>query len=219
MGKPIIKKENCVEMLDARFIRVYDLQYKEGKHYYDATRRDVNNLVAIKTDEEFKNMTADAVSCVVIINIKGQQPLLYLCNEYRYPTGQFLLSVPAGLIDKQDLGREDVLECTAIREIYEETGIKFDETTDTVRVVNPCLFSTPGLTDESNALVQVVINRDELPEMSFDHAEGSEMFEGKQLLTKEDAYRVIKNGRDDRGIFYSVYTWMGLVHFVTDMWK
>ena len=41
---------------------------------------------------------------------------------------------------------------------------------DTVSVINPCLFSTPGMTDESNALVKIVLNRDSLNGMSQDGA-------------------------------------------------
>ena len=46
--------------------------------------------------------------------------------------------------------------------------------TDELEVINPCLFSTPGMTDESNALVKIVLNRDTLTGMSQDGAEGSE---------------------------------------------
>ena len=66
MEKPVIKKENVVSKFDGRFVRVYDLQYAPGKHYYDATRRDIDHLVAIKSDEEFKGMLPDAVICALI---------------------------------------------------------------------------------------------------------------------------------------------------------
>ena len=67
-----------------------------------------------------------------------------LSYEFRYPAGQYLLSVPAGLIDEEDREKPDVLVSTAIREIREETGLEVRDT-DTVRVVNPLVFSTPGL--------------------------------------------------------------------------
>ena len=62
---------------------------------------------------------------------------------------------------------------TAKRELREETGIEVLDT-DELEVINPCLFSTPGMTDESNALVKIVLNRDTLTGMSQDGAEGSE---------------------------------------------
>ena len=67
-----IKKEQVVPLLETKFIKVYDLQYAPGKHYYDATRRDLQNLTAIKTDREVKAMLPDAVSCVVVIKEKNQ---------------------------------------------------------------------------------------------------------------------------------------------------
>ena len=97
-NRPIIKKEQVETVYDSRFIKVFDLQYEPGKHYFDATRRAKDNLAAVKSDEEFRQMLPDAVSCVVILKIRGQEPRLCLSREYRYPAGQFLLSVPAGLL-------------------------------------------------------------------------------------------------------------------------
>ena len=53
-------------------------------------------------------MLPDAVSCVVIWNPSdddeksGHEPCLLMNREFRYPTGQYLLSVPAGLIEPED---------------------------------------------------------------------------------------------------------------------
>ena len=38
---------------------MFDLQYGEGRHYYNATRRDEKDLVAAKSTEEFKKMLPD----------------------------------------------------------------------------------------------------------------------------------------------------------------
>ena len=58
-------------LFESKFIKVFDLQYQEGRHYYNATRRDEEDLVAAKSTEEFKKMLPDAVSCVVIWNPSG----------------------------------------------------------------------------------------------------------------------------------------------------
>ena len=141
-------------LFESKFIKVFDLQYREGRHYYNATRRDEEDLVAAKSTEEFKKMLPDAVSCVVIWNPSGDdeksghEPCLLMNREFRYPIGQYLLSVPAGLIDPEDCtGDNDntaPLIKTAMRELHEETGLKVTEK-DTVSVINPCLFSTPGM--------------------------------------------------------------------------
>ena len=169
-----------------------------------------DDLVAAKTTEEFKKMRADAVTCIVVLNIKDSEPKLLLSHEFRYPTGQFLLSPPAGLIDKEDAD----LITTATRELKEETGIVLGDS-DTARVISPLLFSTPGMTDESNALVLLSINRDTLPELITDGAVGSECFNGFSLLTKEEARQILNRGTDSDGIYYSVYTWAALMYFVT----
>ena len=124
--RPEIKRENVKTLFESPYLRVADLQYAPGKHYYDATRRDMENLTAIKSDQEFEAMLADAVSCFVILDGEGEEPKLLLSYEFRYPAGQYLLSVPAGLIDEEDRERPDVLVSTAIREIREETGLEVE---------------------------------------------------------------------------------------------
>lgn len=215
-------------LFESKFIKVFDLQYQEGRHYYNATRRDEEDLVAAKSTEEFKKMLPDSVSCVVIWNPSGDdeksghEPCLLMNREFRYPTGQYLLSVPAGLIDPEDCtGDNDntaPLIKTAMRELHEETGLKVIEK-DTVSVINPCLFSTPGMTDESNALVKIVLNRDSLNGMSQEGAVGGELFDGFDLLTKAQAKKILEDGVDEHGIYYSVYTWAALTYFVADLWR
>lgn len=215
--KPEIKKENVKPLFESRFIKVFDLQYEEGKHYFDATRRSVDNLMAVKTDEEFKQALPDAVTCVVILNIQGEEPKLLLDYEYRYPAGQFLLSPPAGLLDPEDAACAEPLLATAKREIEEETGLVLGEN-DKLFTINPLLFSTPGMTDESNALVCAVVNLKDISALSQQGAVGSECFDGFELLTKEDARKLLSDGRDKDGIFYSIFTWAALMYFVSDLW-
>lgn len=236
-------------LFESKFIKVFDLQYQEGRHYYNATRRDEEDLVATKSTEEFKKMLPDAVSCVVIWNPSdddeksGHEPCLLMNREFRYPTGQYLLSVPAGLIDREDVEtisgykaqidmdnnnadsnawtiekNNSILIKTAMRELHEETGIVITEA-DEVSVINPCLFSTPGMTDESNALVKIVLNRDSLNGMSQEGAVGGELFDGFDLLTKAQAKKILEDGVDEHGIYYSVYTWAALTYFVADLWR
>lgn len=213
-----ISKENVETLFESPYLRVEDLQYAPGKHYYDATRRQRKDLTALKTEEEFENMLADAVSCFVILQGEGEEPRLLLSYEFRYPAGQYLLSVPAGLIDEEDKGKPDVLLSTAIREIQEETGLQVAEG-DYMTVVNPLVFSTPGLTDESNALICAVLRSAKVSDLSQDGAVGTEQFDGFCLLTKNQAREILRTGRDQRGKYYPLYTWAALVYFVSDMWQ
>ena len=218
MEGPKITKEKVETVLDKKFIRVFDLQYDEGRHYFNATRRNLDELAAIKSDEEFSKMVPDAVSCIVIIG-DGDESKLLLSYEYRYPVGRFLLGVPAGLVDPEDKDTKSPVITTAIREIHEETGIVVDESKDDVFVINPLLFSTPGMTDESNALVGVVLKGHDLSDLTQSGAEGQECFDGFVLVDKAKAKELLKNGVDDRGHYYSVYTWSALMYFMSDMWK
>ena len=216
--KPTIKKENVKPLFDSKFIKVFDLQYEEGKHYYDATRRSLDRLAAVKSDEEFRTMLPDAVTCVVILNIKDEEPKLLLSKEYRYPAGQFLLSPPAGLLDPEDAGTENPILTAAKRELKEETGLTITEK-DSLFVINPLLFSSPGMTDESNALACAVVRLEDKSGLSQDGAVGSECFDGFELLSKEEAMEILKNGKDKDGVFYSVYTYCCLMYFVSDLWR
>ena len=216
--KPILSKENIKPLFESKYIKVFDLQYDENRHYYNATRRSLDNLVAVKSDEEFRNMLPDAVACVVILKIKDEEPKLLLSKEFRYPAGQFLLSPPAGLLDAEDAENANPILSAAAREITEETGIHLAET-DSLTVINPLLFSTPGMTDESNALVCAVINLDNTSTLSQEGAVGSECFDGFMLLSQTDAKKILNDGRDTEGLFYSVYTWAALMYFVSDLWR
>ena len=108
--RPKITKQNIKTLLETKFIKVF-----EGRHYYNATRRSADDLVAVKSTEEFQNMLPDAVSCITIWNPSNGEPKLLLNREFRYPAGQFLLSVPAGLIDPADKVEDEPLLVTAKR--------------------------------------------------------------------------------------------------------
>lgn len=217
MKGPVISRDQVKTLLYTPFLNVVDLQYAEGKHYYNASRRKPDRMAAVKTEEEFRAMLPDAVTCIVIIRTPGQEPRLLLAREYRYPAGRFLLSPPAGLIDPSDWQEASPLLETARREIREETGITAEPSR--LEVVNPLLFSSPGMTDESNALVLAVYDLENLGKLNQDGAEGSELFDGFRLLGRQEAEETLRRGRDEHGYFYSVYTWTALAWFVSGLWE
>lgn len=217
MEEKKIMKSDVKPLFESRFLRVFDLQYAPGKHYYDATRRPLEEIAAVKSAEEFRKMIPDAVSCFVILAAQDQEPKLLLSKEYRYPTGQFLLSVPAGLIDPEDKNEKEPALFAAAREIHEETGIEISRE-DSLTLVSPLVFSSPGMTDESNALVCAVIRQSDTLRLSQAGAVGSECFDGFIPVDRKEAASLLRTGKDADGIFYSVYTWMALLYFVSDMW-
>lgn len=48
-----MKKEQIKKLYDSKFMKMYDLQYKEGAHYYCASRRDEEHLQAGVTSQYF----------------------------------------------------------------------------------------------------------------------------------------------------------------------
>ncbi len=214
-GKPRYTEESVDTLCDAKYVRLYDLRYAEGRHYCDASRRVKSELVALKSDEEFRTMMPDAVTIAVVVILPGETPKLLLNYEFRYPIGQYLLSPIAGLIDPEDRDRENPLVEAAIREIHEECGLVV-KPTDKVTVLNPCALSSPGMTDESNAFLCAEITLDNTEDVRQDGAVGTELFAGFELVDVAEAERLFQSGRDRYGNFFSLATWAVLGYFIRE---
>ena len=209
-----INKNRIETLYETRFLKVYDLQYAENRHYYEASRREEKDLVVKMSDGEVRRMLPDAVTIAVVLHLPENRTRLLMSYEYRYPVGQFLLSPVAGLLDPEDKKDPDPLVSAAVREIREETGLAVRET-DRVYVLNPCAFSTPGMTDESNAFLCAEITLDSLDGLTQNGAEGSELFDGFELLDRDRAAEIFRTGRDEHGNFYSLAAWMVLSIFLS----
>ena len=209
-----IRKDRIETLYGTKFLNMYDLQYGEGKHYFEASRRKPEDLVVRKEDGEVREMLPDAVTIAVVLHLPGNRTRLLMSYDYRYPIGQFLLSPVAGLLDPEDRECPDPLVNAAIREIREETGLTVKES-DRVYVLNPCAYSTPGMTDESNAFLCAEITLDSLDELNQNGAQGSELFDGFELLDRERAQEIFRTGRDEHGNFYSLAAWAVLSIFLS----
>ena len=209
-----VSKDHIETLCETKFLKCYDLRYAEGKHYYIASRRERSDLVANMTDAGVQTMLPDAVTVAVVLHLPENETRLLMTYEYRYAVGQFLLSPVAGLLDPEDRKSADPLVSAAVREIKEESGLTVKKS-DTVRVINPCAYCTPGMTDESNAFLCAEITLDSLDELSQNGAVGSELFDGFELLDRERARKIFQNGRDERGNFYSLAAWAVLSIFLS----
>lgn len=213
-----IRQDRLTTEFESRFMNVYEYPFGENGHYYTASRRKREDLVMFKTDKEYKEMIPDAVTMAVVLKFKDEEPKLLLNYEFRYATARYILAPPAGLIDEEDRKKDSPIISAAIREVREETGIIVKES-DKVRIVNPLLFSSPGMTDEGNAIVCVVIEDTDISQLNHDGVIGSEEFDGFELLTIEEAKKVLAEGRDKYGNYFSVYTYICLVHFISQSWE
>lgn len=216
MAKPNNLQVN--ELYHTRFVKLYDLTYDEGAHYFEASRRDKQDVLADKDDDALTSAIPDAVSACLVVVTPTDEPRMVLFYEYRYPTGQYLLSIPSGLIDARDVGDEDPCSAAMVREIAEETGIVLREG-DVVRTISPFLFNTPGLTDESTALLCIIAHLDDLSSLSHAGAEGSERFGDFELLTREQVRKILRDGRDPRGHYYPMVAWAAMTYFACDLWQ
>ena len=213
MDKPNMIKENVDTLYETKFLKLYDYRYLEGKHYFCSSRRNTEDLVAIKSNENFKTMLPDAVTIAVVLHLPNETPKLLLSYEYRYPVGRFLLSPIAGLLDPEDSECDDPLRSGAVREIFEETGIKVSEN-DKITILNPCAFSTPGMTDESNAFLSADITIPDTSMLNQTGAVGSELFNGFELVSVDEAKEIYRSGKDKYGNTFSLATWAVLGWFV-----
>ncbi len=215
MKKNEITKEKIDTIYENKYLSLYHMSYDTNPDYLVASRRKKDELIALKTSEEYAHLSPDAVTCVVIVKTPGEEPRLYLEREFRYPVGRFLLSPPAGLIDKGDGdGGANPRITAAKREIKEETGIEVKDS-DEIFVASPLVFSTPGMTDESNAMICARVSLPDLSSLTTDGAEGTECFGDYCLLTKAQAEELLRTGRDDEGLYYSVFTWAAMLYFVS----
>jgi ADP-ribose pyrophosphatase len=138
----------------------------------------------------------DAVAIVPLLRAEGEPPRLVLVREYRVPLGDYLIGIPAGLLEEG----ESVEEC-ARRELLEETGLELVRVTH----VTPPLYSSAGLTDE--AVIVAFVEARQLPGqgLQLDPSEDLEVL----LLDYEAVCRLC----DDSRVRFDMKTWMALYHY------
>jgi len=93
-----------------------------------------------------KSSGVDAVAVLAILRSKTNAfPVsTVVIEQYRPPVGNFIIELPAGLIDEGETAEQ-----TAVRELQEETGYK----ADSVLHVSPVIVSDPGMTNANMKLV------------------------------------------------------------------
>jgi ADP-ribose pyrophosphatase len=135
----IVKVE---KLTDERWLNLYATMYKHGGHtgrWVFASRKPGDDPYKIPNH-------CDAVLIVAILNEADQPPRLVLEKEFRVPIGDYVIGLPAGLVDPGEN-----VEDTVRREMREETGF----TVTTIHRITPPLYSTCGMSDEAVAMAFV----------------------------------------------------------------
>ncbi len=133
------------KLTDNPFLNLYhiDALTRSGEpfHYYFVSRNQEGRL-KIKT----KELKPEGI---VIYPIWRDNPeKIVMIRQYRYPIGDYLYELPAGLVDDGETPEE-----AAVREMKEETGLDFTVYHGGKSIYRRPFFLGPGFTDETSGAV------------------------------------------------------------------
>ena len=143
-----MKLNSLEEVLEMPYFKVYSAMYEN---------RETGHMAQYDIASRNKNLTAEnlgrnlPVSAVAILPVDPKNRRILLTREFRMPVNDYLVALPAGLVDPG----EDI-RAAAARELREETGCIADRIT-----VLPPAFSCIGLTDETAACVIATVKGQE----------------------------------------------------------
>ena len=137
---PKMKLNSLEEVLSMPFFKVYSAMYENRENGRIAQY----DIVSRNKDLTMQRLGRDLpTSAVAILPVDPENRRILLTREFRMPVNDYLVAIPAGLVDPG----EDV-RAAAARELREETGCIAGRIT-----VLPPAFSCIGLTDESASCV------------------------------------------------------------------
>lgn len=167
------------KLTDNRFVNLYHVDatsvHDTEVSYYVASRaKDVPTLKM--------NTGRNEPDGVIIYSIYGEKrDKIVLVRQYRYTLGGYVYEFPAGLVEPGEDFHEG-----AVREMYEETGLKFEPLKVAPAFERP-FFTTVGMTDESCATVYGYASG----EISIEAQEDTEEIE-VVLADREEVRRILK---------------------------
>lgn len=185
------------KLTDNRFVNLYNVKatsvHNTPVSYFVASRAKSIEKLKLKT----RKNTPDGV---IIYSIYGEKKdKVVLIRQYRYTIGDYIYEFPAGLVEPGEDFHEG-----AVRELYEETGLKFTPLKVKGEFEKP-YFTTIGMTDESCATVYGYASG----EISADAQEDSEEIE-VVIADRKEVERILK---EENVAIMCAYM---LMHFLKD---
>ena len=190
------KYTNIHKLSDNKFLNLFHLDAltDSGRpfDYFFVSRRKADNIKLLTGDS--------AAEGVVIYPVLREDPeKIVLIRQYRYPLGDHLYELPAGLIDEGETP-----DAAAVREMKEETGLSCEVYAGGDGAYRRPFFMGAGFTDEScNAVfgyASGTVSRDALEDT-----------ESIQVLTadKREVRRIL---REEKVSIRAAYLLMNFLH-------
>lgn len=109
--------------------------------YYFVSRNKISDIKAVTGINK-------AEGIVIYPVLKEDPEKIVIIKQYRYPIGDYVYELPAGLVDKGE-----TIEQAAIRELKEETGYDFEPYTGGYDAFRRPFLMGAGYTDEASSAV------------------------------------------------------------------
>ncbi|TGY42748.1 NUDIX hydrolase [Clostridium sartagoforme] len=178
-----VKVKNIEKLADTKYLKLYSADYinKKGtlRNWTIASRKSIEDL-----NNKFFDNGEDQPDAVVIIAKHIEEDKLVLIRQFRVPINDYVIELPAGLVDEG----ENFIE-TVKRELKEETGldlVKIDE-----ERTNKKVYVSVGMTDESISLVYCTCSGNPSNE-NLEDDEDIEVI----LVSKEKAKEILKTEKN-----------------------
>lgn len=178
-----VKVKKIEKLAETKYLKLYSADYinKKGtlRNWTIASRKSIEDL-----NNKFFDNGEDNPDAVVIIAKHIEEEKLVLIRQFRVPINDYVIELPAGLVDEG----ENFIE-TVKRELKEETGldlVKIDE-----ERTNKKVYVSVGMTDESISLVYCTCSGNPSNE-NLEDDEDIEVI----LVSKEEAKELLKTEKN-----------------------
>lgn len=122
------------KLTDRKWLNMFEVTYKDNDgliRYEMVSRHDLPEVIK-------PSLNPDAVHIIPYSYVNGSM-MVYLIKEFRYPVGDYIYAVPAGLVNKGENSKD-----SAIRELEEEIGAEVIN----IERTETSSYSSVGMTDE-----------------------------------------------------------------------